>query len=52
MSAKIPVEFWKTPKKDFEPCCGKENAALVIFDKFYFIKDWKVRYPMTLKDVV
>jgi hypothetical protein len=31
----IPVEFWKTPKKVFEPCCGKGNFVLGIFDKFY-----------------
>ena len=31
----IPVEFWKTPKKVLEPCCGKGNFVLGIFDKFY-----------------
>jgi site-specific DNA-methyltransferase (adenine-specific) len=31
----IPVEFWTTPKKVFEPCCGKGNFVLGIFDKFY-----------------
>ena len=31
----IPIEFWKTPKKVFEPCCGKGNFVLGIFDKFY-----------------
>ena len=31
----IPAEFWKTPKRVFEPCCGKGNFVLGIFDKFY-----------------
>lgn len=31
----IPVEFWKTPKNVLEPCCGKGNFVLGIFDKFY-----------------
>ncbi len=31
----IPLDFWKTPKKVFEPCCGKGNFVLGIFDKFY-----------------
>jgi hypothetical protein len=29
------VEFWKTPKNVLEPCCGKGNFVLGIFDKFY-----------------
>jgi hypothetical protein len=32
----IPSDFWKTPKKVFEPCCGKGNFVLGIFDKFYY----------------
>ena len=35
MLDKIPVYFWKTPQKVFEPCCGKGNFVLGIFDKFY-----------------
>ena len=31
----IPEEFWKTQQKVFEPCCGKGNFVLGIFDKFY-----------------
>jgi hypothetical protein len=31
----IPKEFWTTPQKVFEPCCGKGNFVLGIFDKFY-----------------
>jgi len=31
----IPTEFWTTPKRVFEPCCGKGNFVLGIFDKFY-----------------
>jgi hypothetical protein len=31
----IPLEFWRTPKRVIEPCCGKGNFVLGIFDKFY-----------------
>ena len=31
----VSIEFWKKPKKVFEPCCGKGNFVLGIFDKFY-----------------
>ena len=31
----IPKNFWKTPQKVFEPCCGKGNFVLGIFDRFY-----------------
>ena len=36
MLDKIPIDFWETPKKVFEPCCGKGNFVLGIFDRFYF----------------
>jgi hypothetical protein len=39
----IPLEFWKTPKKVFEPCCGKGNFVLGIFDKFW--KGLEEMYP-------
>lgn len=29
-----PEDFWKTPKKVFEPCCGKGNFLLGIVRKF------------------
>ena len=35
MLDKIPSRFWKTPQKVFEPCCGKGNFVLGIFDRFY-----------------
>jgi hypothetical protein len=31
----IPITFWETPHIVFEPCCGKGNFVLAIFDKFY-----------------
>jgi hypothetical protein len=43
MLDKIPAEFWKTPKKVFEPCCGKGNFVLGIFDRFY--EGLKKAYP-------
>lgn len=35
MLDKIPSDFWNTPKRVFEPCCGKGNFVLGIVDKFY-----------------
>ena len=43
MLNRIPEEFWKTPQKVFEPCCGKGNFVLGIFDKFY--KGLEEKYP-------
>ena len=34
MLDKIPIEFWKTPKKVFEPCSGKAGFLIDIVDKF------------------
>jgi len=39
----IPLEFWTTPNKVFEPCCGKGNFVLGIFDRFY--KGLESKYP-------
>ena len=39
----MPVEFWKNPQKVFEPCCGKGNFVLGIFDRFY--KGLEEMYP-------
>ena len=35
MLDKIPMDFWETPNKVFEPCCGKGNFVMKIFEKFY-----------------
>jgi SAM-dependent methyltransferase len=35
MLEKIPTEFWTKPKTVLEPCCGKGNFVLGIFDKLY-----------------
>ena len=39
----MPLEFWKKPQKVFEPCCGKGNFVLGIFDRFY--KGLEEMYP-------
>ena len=39
----IPLEFWTSPNKVFEPCCGKGNFVLGIFDRFY--KGLESKYP-------
>jgi len=38
-----PLEFWNKPQKVFEPCCGKGNFVLGIFDRFY--KGLEEMYP-------
>ena len=43
----IPEEFWTRPQKVFEPCCGKGNFVLGIFDKFY--KGLKEHEPNDVK---
>tara|TARA_B110000208_G_scaffold169898_1_gene210997 strand:+ start:119 stop:2965 length:2847 start_codon:yes stop_codon:yes gene_type:complete len=35
MLDKIPCDYFKTINKTFEPCCGKGNFVLGIFDKYY-----------------
>jgi hypothetical protein len=39
----IPLEFWSSPNKVFEPCCGKGNFVLGIFDRFY--TGLEAKYP-------
>jgi len=43
MLAVIPDEFWSKPRTVFEPCCGKGNFVLGIFDRFY--KGLEQMYP-------
>ena len=31
----IPFEFWRVSHKVYEPCCGKGQIVLGLFDKFY-----------------
>ena len=35
MLNKIPIDFWTSPHKVFEPCSGKGNFVIAIFDFFY-----------------
>ena len=35
MLNKILEIFWSSPKQVFEPCCGKGNFVMKIFEKFY-----------------
>lgn len=39
----IPLDFWTKPQTVFEPCCGKGNFVLAIFDRFY--KGLEDMYP-------
>lgn len=35
MLDKVPSTFWTSSRKVYEPCCGKGNFVLGIFDKFF-----------------
>ena len=35
MISEISGDLWRSPHRVFEPCCGKGNFVLGIFDKFY-----------------
>jgi hypothetical protein len=47
MLDRIPLEFWNSPNKVFEPCCGKGNFVLGIFDRFY--KGLEAKYPNNIE---
>ena len=47
MLDRIPLEFWSSPNKVFEPCCGKGNFVLGIFDRFY--KGLEAKYPNNIE---
>jgi hypothetical protein len=54
MLDKIPLNFWTTVKKVFEPCAGKGGFVLDIIDKFMIglqdtIPDEKIRYKIILE---
>ena len=43
----IPSNFWESPKKVFEPCCGKGNFIMKIFERFN--NGLKKKYPDDMK---
>lgn len=47
MLDKVPENFWTSPKRVLEPCCGKGNFILGIYDKFF--NGLKQMYP-NMKD--
>lgn len=55
MLDKIPIDFWESPKKVFEPCSGKGGFLLDIIDKFMVglskkIKDENQRYKTIVEE--
>jgi hypothetical protein len=55
MLDKVPQEFWKTPKKVFEPCCGKGGFVVDIMLRFFkglkdFIPDKNERYRVIVEE--
>jgi len=49
----IPIEFWKSPKKVFEPCSGKGGFLLDIVNKFMDnldIQDEDERYRIIVEE--
>ena len=57
MLSKIPEEFWKTPNTVLEPCCGKGNFVLAVFQKFdnglkYMFPDTTTRHRCIVEDCI
>ena len=55
MLDKIPVQFWTSPKKVFEPCAGKGGFVIDIIDRFMvnmkdYITDEKLRYKTIVQE--
>jgi hypothetical protein len=55
MLDKIPGDFWKTPKKVFEPCSGKGGFVIDIVDRFFeglkvMIPDNLMRYKKIVEE--
>ena len=55
MINKIPIEFWTTPKKVFEPCSGKGGFLIDIVSKFMdglkdYITDEQERYKLIVEE--
>ena len=55
MLDKMPVDFWTTPKKVFEPCSGKGGFVIDIIDRFMtglkeLIPNEKERYKIIVED--
>lgn len=51
----IPLDFWKEPKKIFEPCCGKGGFLIDIIDRFMNglkkrIKNKEERYKFIVEE--
>lgn len=55
MLDKIPSEFWRQPRKVFEPCCGKAGFNIDIIDRFmiglvYYEPNEQKRYKIILEE--
>ena len=55
MLDKIPIEFWTSVKKVFEPCSGKGGFVIDIIDRFMIglkevIPDEKIRYKTIVEE--
>lgn len=53
MLSKVPVDFWKSPKRVLEPCCGKGGFLVDIVDLFMKnlpIRDEKERYRVIVEE--
>lgn len=55
MLDKMPLEFWTSPKKVFEPCSGKGGFVIDIIDRFMIglkdtILDEKIRYKTIVEE--
>jgi len=55
MLDKIPLKFWKSPRRVFEPCAGKGGFLIDIIDRFMIglssmISDEKIRYKVIVEE--
>jgi len=55
MLDKIPIDFWESPKRVFEPCCGKGGFLIDIIGRFMVglkdkIKDDNDRYEFIISE--
>jgi type I restriction-modification system DNA methylase subunit len=53
----ISVDFWNSPKRIFEPCCGKGGFLIDIIDRFMIglspiIPDESIRYKIIVEECI
>ncbi len=55
MVDRIPIDFWKSPKKILDPCCGKGTFLLQVIDKcmkYMEIPDGENKYKYIIENCI